>query len=176
MSKFFIGFLVLFAILGVIYRLNVNLHKEVPSAVVTYVDDELGFSLKHLENAPLSIGNPVVVPPGVKPVDVMASTTVLDGSGMNPPASAFTKEITKNTTVYYTKSGQFEGVISYDGYFFKDNFIIPLRYVWTGVTEWTDPKYDPSQDPEFSEFMDVLRSVEFIHTDKGIYEGIQQTL
>lgn len=172
MSKFFIGFLVIFAIIGIIYRLDVNMNKVVPTTSIVYTNDELGFTLEYKENAPITIGDPIIIPAGAKPLDTMASTTILDGSGMNPKASAFTKEITKNTTVYYIKSGQFEGVVSYDGYFVKDNFIIPIRYVWDGV-DWTNPKYDSTQDVRFKEFLEILHSVEFIHQEKGIYEGIQ---
>lgn len=171
MSKFFIGFLIIFAVVGVAYRLNINMSKPAPVTFATYTNDELGFTLQYKDGAPITIGDPIIVPDGAKPLDTMASTTVLDGSGMNPKASVFTKEITKNTTVYYIKSGQFEGVVSYDAYFVKDNFIIPLRYAWDGV-DWTNPKYDSTQDPKFKEFMDVLRSIQFIHQEKGIYEGI----
>lgn len=175
MSKFFIGFLIIFAIVGVVYRLNINMNKPAPSTLVTLTNDELGFTLQYKDDSPLTVGDPIIIPDGVKPLDVMASSTVFDGSGMNPKVSAFTKEITKNTTVYYIKSGQFEGVVSYDGYFVKDNFIIPLRYVWDGV-DWTNPKYDSTQDARFKEFIEILRSVEFIHQEKGIYEGIESSI
>lgn len=173
MSKFFIVFLTLFAIVGIGYRLHVNSTVQVTPTLVTYTDDELGFTLKHLEDAPLTIGDPVIIPPGARPIDTMASTTFLDPSGLNPKPSEFVKEITQHTTVYYIQTSQFEGVVSYDGYLVKDNFIIPVRYVWSGV-DWTNPEYNSTKDPKFTEFMDVLRSVEFIHVEKGIYEGIEQ--
>ncbi len=172
MSKFFIVFLTLFAIVGIGYRLHVNSTMQPTPVLVTYTNDELGFTLKHVEGAPIAIGDPVIIPLGARPIDTMASTTVLDPSGLSPKPSDFMKEITRNTTVYYIQTSQFEGVVSYDGYLVKDNFIIPIRYVWSGV-DWTNPKYDSKQDPKFKEFMDVLRSVEFIHVEKGIYEGIE---
>jgi hypothetical protein len=173
MSKFFIVFLTLFAIVGIGYRLHVNSTVQVTSTLVTYTDDELGFTLKHLEDAPLTIGYPVLIPFGENPLNVMASTTFLDPSGLNPTPSDFIKEITQNTTVYYIQTSQFEGRIAYSAYFVKDNFILPLMYVWEDV-DWTNPTYDSSSDPKFKEFINILRSIKFIHTEQGIYEGIEQ--
>ncbi len=175
MSKFFIGFLIIFALVGVVYRLNIDLNQQVPVTMVTYVDDELGFTLTHMENAPISIGEPVIVPTGSSSVDVMASVTSLDPSGLNIKATDFVKEITQNTTVYYVQTGQFEGRVSYEGFFFKNNFIIPIRYVWDGV-DWTNPEYDSTKDPKFNEFLNILRSIEFIHVEQGIYEGLNQNM
>lgn len=172
MSKFFIGFLVIFAIAGVVYRLQVGDPAPVAQTMITYVDDELGFTLDYIEGAPISIGLPVIIPVGAKPLDVMASTTFLDPSGLNPKPEDFEKEITQNTTVYYLQTSQFEGQVMYDGYFVKNNFIVPIKYVWGGV-DWTNPDYNSKQDPKFLEFHNILRSVKFIHTEQGIYEGIQ---
>ncbi len=173
MSKFFIGFLVVFAITGIVYRLNINMTKSEVVTMVNYTDDESGFSLIHPENAPLTIGYPVLIPFGENPLNVMASTTFLDPSGLNPTPSDFIKEITQNTTVYYIQTSQFEGRVAYSAYFVKDNFILPLMYVWEDV-DWTNPTYDSSSDPKFKEFINILRSIKFIHTEQGIYEGIEQ--
>jgi len=174
MSKFFIGFLVIFALTGVVYRLQVG--KPTPileQTVITYVDDELGFTLEYIEGAPVSIGLPIIIPSGARAQDTIASSTFLDPSGSNPKPEDFTKEITQNTTVYYIQSSRFEGTIMYDGYFVKNNFIIPIKYSWSGV-DWTNPEYSSKNDPKFTEFLNILKSIKFIHTEQGIYEGIQQ--
>lgn len=172
MSKFFIGFLVLFALFGTAYRINVNMKapKAEPS-VVTYSDDELGFDLKYPAKAPILIGDPIIIPDGVDPVSLMASSSIMDGSGMNPSVDSFKKEITQHTTIYYVKTGQFEGTVSYDAYFIKDNFILPISYSW-GNVDWTNPAYDSEKDPRFVEFMEILRTVEFTNTAPGEYEGL----
>lgn len=175
MSKFFIGFLIVFAITGIAYRLNINMTKSEIVNMTNYVDDELGFSLVYPEDAIFTIGYPVLVPQGDNPLNVMASSTFLDPSGLNPIPSDFIKEITQNTTVYYLQTSQFEGRVAYTAYFVKDNFIIPLMYIWEDV-DWTNPAYDSSLDPKFKEFINILRSIKFIHTDQGIYEGIEQGL
>ena len=173
MSKFFIGFLILFAIVGIVFRININMNKEIPANLTTYTDDELGFILQHKIDAPITIGGPIIIPNGVKALDTMASSTFLDPSGLNPKQSDFTKEITQHTTVYYLQTSQFEGQVSYIGYFFKDNFIVPIEYRWDGV-DWTNPKYNSKLDPKFKEFSDILKSIEFIHDEPGIYEGMQE--
>lgn len=172
MSKFFIWFLIVFAVIGSAVRVGINMQSPKPeSSMVTYTDEELGFTLQYPAKAPILINEAVIIPDGVDPIELMASSTVLDGSGLNPEPSDFKKEITQYTTIHYIKSGQFEGTVSYEAYAVKDNFILPISYSW-GNVDWTNPKYDSEQDPRFVEFMTILRSLRFINTEPGEYEGL----
>lgn len=173
MSKFFIGFLIVFAVVGIAYRLNVNMHKVVPVEMVTYTDDELGITLTYPEGEKFEIGPAVLIPTGATALETMAKAVVMDGSGMNPETSRFVREVSPYTTIYYVQSGRFEGMISYDGFVVKNNFVFPIRYRWDGVTNWNDPSYEPTKDPHFKIFLDTLKSVQFINIDPGQYEGTQ---
>lgn len=171
MHKFFIGFLIIFAIVGVSYRLSVNSNKKVETVkLVTYVDEELGITLQYPEGEKIKVDSPILIPPGLTPLATMAQSSLLDPSGMNPSESEFIRIVSPYTTAYYVPTGRFEAVMSYDGYVTRNNFIIPIRYSWE-QTRWSDPTYEVEKDPHFKIFLDVLKSIQFTNTNPGEYEG-----
>lgn len=173
MHKFFIGFLIIFAIAGVAYRLNIDMNKVEPVKLVTYTDEELGITLQYPEGVKIKVDSPILIPPGSTPLQTMAKSSIMDGSGMNPNESQFVREVSPYTTIYYVPTGRFEALVSFDGYVTRNNFIIPIRYSWE-ESRWSDPTYETEKDPRFKIFLDALRSVQFINTDPGEYEGARQ--